>query len=131
VTAIAFVAVATLAGAIVALVWLSHQLGKTAGREADARVNVARLEGRLAVALTDVDTQTDRADTEQRRADAFDDLLDQVALTGDATGARARVLARYTRAAKADGLHPGAVSTVPGPAGEPVVDRDGLIRPGE
>lgn len=138
--AVAFVAVTTLAAALGLIAWLVYRLSRAdetavelTEQHGEARVQIARLEGRLTVALTDVENQTKRADTEQRRADAFDDQLDQVALSGDAAGARVRVLARTTRAAAAEtsSRDQGILSTIPGPEGAAVVDREGLLRPGE
>ena len=98
-------------------------------RTADARVNDTEKAGRIAVLEADLKTQTARADNEERRADALDHELDQVAADGDAAGARERVLARWRRQAGSDPVPAGSGGSGPVPqdgTAAPAVDRDAL-----
>jgi hypothetical protein len=131
VTALAFILAVTLAAAIVEIVWLAHRLVTGAERLADTRVHESEIAGDLRVANADTKTQADRADNEQRRADALETLLDDMALDGDAAGARARVLARYARARATAGARPSPVPADPDADTVSVVGRDDLIRPGD
>jgi hypothetical protein len=108
-----------------------HRALSAAGRETTARVHEAELGADLRIALANLRTTIDRADAEQRRADALDDLLSEMP-AGDAAGARERVLARYR--ARAPGAAGDPAGPVPAPPDAPAVagvDRDGLLRPGD
>lgn len=107
-------------------------------RCADARVDASTKAGTIAVLTADLKTSRAEVADEKARADALDDVLDEVAADGDAAGARGRVLQRWTRQAAAGGANPdapggdgtGAVS-VQAPAGGTILadDRDALVRP--
>lgn len=103
-----------------------------AGGAADARVNDATKAGRIAILEADLKTQTERGNTEERRADALDKELDQVAADGDVAGARDRVLARWKRQAGPDPVPTGNGDPSPVPVVAPTtapVDRDALEPP--
>jgi hypothetical protein len=134
----AVIGVCIVVGAIVgAFVWYGTALRDAERRTADARVNDETKAGRIAILETDLATQTARADSEHRRADALDDELENVASDGDADGARGRVLSRWKRqreasatAAATGGGGSGAVPAQPAPApAGSRVDRDGLEKP--
>jgi hypothetical protein len=118
------------------LVAMAFAIRNAEQRAADARVDAANKAGQLAIAAADIATWKNTATDERRRADALDDVLDEVATSGDAAGARSRVLSRWARAgdsatdpkpAAGDGSH--AVPAPP-PAAT-AADRDSLIRPGD
>lgn len=83
-------------------------------RCADARVNDATKAGRIAVQEATITSLQGAVEAQKRRADAFDAVLEEVAVNGDAAGARARVLARLEHdagagPAAAGGADPGTV----------------------
>lgn len=103
-------------------------------RCADARVGEATKAGQLAIAAAEIATWKNTAADEKARADALDDVLDEVATSGDAAGARSRVLSRWAKAmpgadsSATTGHDPGGVPASP-PAATAALG-DGLIAPG-
>lgn len=128
----AAVAVCAIVGAFVAMAFAMRNAERERGA---ALTEGARKDGEIAIAHATIKTERDRGDTEERRADALDAEMDQVALDGDVGGARGRVLSRYRRKAGIPVPAPGdgasAVHVEPAPDGLSVVDRDGLERPGQ
>lgn len=113
---------------------LAFALRSAERARADAEVGRAIAHGQVAIAMADVATWKATAERERRRADALDDVLDDVATDGDAAGARGRVLSRWARGTDVDdpapdGPDPAEVPT--GKAPEGARDRDGLLTPGE
>lgn len=125
--------VAVVAIAII-IASLAFALRDAERRTADARVDATNKAGQLAIAAADVATWKNTAADESRRANALDDILDEVATSGDAAGARSRVLSRWAREAGdgADTAHRDGASAVPTPsATKTAVGGDDLVRPGQ
>lgn len=118
--------------ALGAVIALALKWGGAEGRVADFRVADEHKAGQLAIKDATITTWTDKANSEERRADALDKELDQVAADGDVAGARERVLARWKRQAGGDSVPPagGGAGSVPqvAPTGA-AVDRDALEPP--
>lgn len=135
---IAAITIAVLAlAAIGAIGGLAFKWNGAEQRCADYRVADTSKAGQLAIAAKEIADLKERADHEERRADALDQELEQVAQDGDAASARERVLARYRRKAGSDSVpatdgDQGAVLAGRSGDGEPVkaVGRDDLERPG-
>lgn len=128
----AAVAVCAIVAAFVAMAFAMRNAERERGA---ALTDGARKDGEIAIAHATIKTERDRGDTEERRADALDSELDQVALDGDAGGARGRVLSRYRRKAgialPAPGDSAGPVHVEPTANSVGVVGRNGLERPGD
>lgn len=92
-------------GALLIVFILAMLLRDAEKRCADARVADQAKAGTIAIQAADLVTWRTKAEDERQRANDLDDILDEVATTGDATHARARVLQRWSRAASID---PGA-----------------------
>lgn len=127
------VVVVAIAMAVLASKWNDAEL-----RCADARVDATTKAGQLAIGASDIATARRDAADEKARADALDDVLDEVATTGDAAGARSRVLSRWSRETPAAGTNPdaaggGAAHVMPGPdkgrETESAIVGDRLLRP--
>jgi hypothetical protein len=112
------------ASAVAIVVILAYVVSRSERACADARVEAQRFAGELAIATANVETQRNRADNEQRRADALDDLLASQDV-GPVAGAFARLQARRAAA----GAHPadgGDARPVPAPPAA-TEDRDRLL----
>lgn len=132
------------AGAVVvvaiAIALMAQRAISAEQRCADARVDATTKAGQIAIGAADLATMSNVAANEKARADALDDVLDQVATDGDAAGARSRVLSRWSRKAAPTGADPNAAdgagaSALPHEAATGAAsvahDRDALIRPGD
>lgn len=120
-------AVAASIGGLVVLALVARNAERNGG---DARAAVERLRGELAIATAAIATEQNRADQEQRRADALDDLLSSTIADLPVAGARERVLARWRDSSRGDaaaGVDPSAMPA--DPAAGAAIDRDALIDP--
>lgn len=88
-------AAVALFGGLIAIFALALEVRSAEQRAADARVDAQTKAGELAVALANAATQKARADTEQRRADALDDLLAMHASDGPVDGAYERLVRKW------------------------------------
>jgi len=118
-------------GVALVILSLAIALRSAEQRAADARVLVAERDGQITVLRVDVDSLKRAVAFEKRRADAFDQELDQIANDGDAAGARARVLQRWQRedqastaAATGRGDSAGGVRDEPAAAAESATQPD-------
>lgn len=126
------IAVVVVAGIIAAL---AFALRSAEQRCADARVGEATKAGQLAIGAAEIATWKLIATKERDRANALDDLLDEVATSGDAAGARSRVLSRWARDVSdvpaTTAGHNDHDAVPPTPAPEPTKLGDDLITPGQ
>lgn len=128
--------------ALVGLIVLSLKLSAAKDAETASATDAAGLRGELAIAKATIDTKTNEADTERKRANALDDALAQAeqAMEADPRGALARLLAGWksrgvprvpdATAGSAAVSAPGAMLAQPAPTSA-AVDRDSLLKPGE
>lgn len=126
---------AILAGGALVLMFVAAMMIRNAEQRcADARVDASTKAGQLAIATADIATWKNTAAAEKERADALDDVLDEVATSGDAAGARSRVLSQWTRKHAGTGPHAadgaGPIAVPPSPAAESP-GPEGLLRPGD